>query len=133
MKLIIQLIGILLILVGIFFLSDPEALFDWIENSKQDTWLYISAIVTRLVLGILFIMAAKESKFPAAIKFIGYLLIVFVIIFILIGHNGFQDFVSYLIPTFKPYAPVSSLFAMAFGGFLVYAFTKRKGSMQESN
>ncbi|NNF33881.1 MAG: hypothetical protein HKN68_07220, partial [Saprospiraceae bacterium] len=91
-------------------------------------WLYVSAIVVRLVLGILFIRAAKESKFPGVIKFIGYLLILFVIIFIAIGHNGFQDFVSSLLPIFKPYAPVSSLFAFAFGGFLIYAFSERKSN-----
>lgn len=133
MRLIIKLIGILFILAGIFFLFDPEGLYNWIENNKQNTWLYVTAIAIRLFLGTLFILAAKESKYPGVIKFIGYLLIIVVIIFVAIGHNGFQDFISFLIPVFKPYAPLSSLFALVFGGLLVYAFSKRKEPQHELN
>ena len=133
MKLIIKLLGILFLLIGISLLIKPEIIIGWIKDNVENTSLYISAIVVRLVLGILFIIAAKESKYPGVIKFFGYITIIAAIIFIFMGHERFQDSISSLIPVFKPYAPVIGLVGMAFGGFLVYAFPKSKDPQHELN
>ncbi len=126
MKFIIKLFGILMLLSGISLLIKPEIIFGWIENNMENTSLYILAIVVRLVFGILFIVAAKESKYPGVIKFFGYLFIIAAIIFIFIGQESFQDFITSLIPDVKPFARVSGLFGIAFGGFLIYAFSRNK-------
>ena len=126
MKLIINLFGILMLLIGISLLIKPEIILGWIEINMETTSLYISAIVVRLVFGILFIIAARESKYPAVIKFLGYLFIIAAIIFIFIGQERFQDFISLFFPSVKPYAPISGLLAIAFGGFLIYAFSRNK-------
>ena len=126
MILIIKLFGILLLLSGISLLINPEIIIGWIEENMENTSLYISAIVVRLVFGILFIVAARESKYPDVIKFFGYLFIIAAIIFIFIGQGSFQDFITSLIPDVKPFAPVSGLLSIAFGGFLIYAFSRNK-------
>ena len=126
MKLIVKLFGILMFLLGISLLIKPEIIFGWIENKMENTSLYIFAIVVRLVLGILFIVAAKESKYHVVIKFFGYLFIIAAIIFIFMGQESFQDFITTLIPDVKPFAPVSGLLSIAFGGFLIYAFSRNK-------
>ena len=133
MKLIVKLFGLLMLLTGISLLINPEIIIGWIEENMENTSLYIFAIVVRLVLGILFIAAAKESKYPGVIKFLGYLFIMAAIIFIFIGHESFQDFLSSLIPDIKPYAHLSGLFVMAFGGFLIYAFSRNKVIEKELN
>jgi hypothetical protein len=126
MKLIIKLFGILMLLSGISLLIKPEIILNWIEDNMESSSLYITAIVVRLVIGILFIITAKESKYPGVIKFLGYLFIIAGVILIFIGHEIFQDFINSLIPDFKPFAPVSGLLSMAFGGFLIYAFSRNK-------
>ena len=126
MKLIIKLFGILMLLSGISLLIKPEIILSWIEDNMESSSLYLSAIIVRLVIGILFIITAKESKYPGVIKFLGYLFIIAGVILIFIGHEIFQDFINSLIPDFKPFAPVSGLLSMAFGGFLIYAFSKYK-------
>ncbi len=126
MKFIIKLFGILLLLSGISLLIKPEIIFGWIENNKENTLLYISAIVVRLVFGVLFIVAARASKYPGVIKFLGYLFIIAAIIFIFIGQESFQNFITSLIPDVKPFAPVSGLLSIAFGSFLIYAFSRNK-------
>ncbi len=126
MKFIIKLFGILLLLSGISLLIKPEIIFGWIENNKENTLLYISAIVVRLVFGVLFIVAARASKYPGVIKFLGYLFIIAAIIFIFIGQESFQNFITSLIPDVKPFAPVSGLLSIALGGFLIYAFSRNK-------
>ncbi len=130
---VIKLIGILFILAGISFFVDPAGVYGWIENSRENPSLYISAIVARLVLGGLLIASAKESQYPGVISFIGYLIIIAALVLIFIGHSSFQDLISSLISFIKPISFVSGLFAMAFGGFLVYAFTRNKESQQELN
>ncbi len=126
MKLIIKLFGILLLLSGISLLFKPEIIFGWIEDNMENTSLYISAIVVRLVFGVLFIVAARASKYPGVIKFFGYLFIIAAIILIFIGQESFQDFINSLIPDVKPFAPLSGLLSIAFGGFLIYAFSRNK-------
>ena len=126
MKLIIKLFGILILLAGISLLIYPDIIIGWIENNTGSTSLYITAIVVRLVFGILFIVAAKESKYPTVIKVFGYLFIIAAIIFMFIGQESFIDFITSIIPNVRPYAPVSGLLAIAFGGFLIYAFSRNK-------
>ena len=133
MKLIVKLLGILILLLGILLLIKPEVIFGWMEDNMENTSLYISVIVFRLLFGLLLIIAAKESKYPGAIKFFGYLAVIAAIVFILIGQESFQDFVSSLIPDFNHYSPVSGLVGIAFGGFLIYAFTTKKELKQEIN
>ena len=113
-----------MLLAGISLLIKPEIILGWIENNMENTSLYISAIVVRLFLGILFIVAARKSKYPGVVKFLGYLFIIAAIIFIFMGQESFQNFVTSLIPDVKPFASVSGLFSIAFGGFLIYTFSK---------
>tara|TARA_R110001583_G_scaffold17310_5_gene70153 strand:+ start:1395 stop:1790 length:396 start_codon:yes stop_codon:yes gene_type:complete len=131
MKLIVKLFGILLLFAGLLLLINPEIIIGWIKNNIENTSLYITAIVVRLVLGIIFIVAAKESKYPRVFKFLGYLFLIAALIFIFIGQESFQDFMSTLIPNFKPFVPFSGLLSIAFGGFLIYAFSRNKELKQQ--
>jgi len=126
MKLLIKLFGILLLLAGILLIVKPELVFTWIDNNMENTSLYISAIVVRLVFGVLFVVAAKASKYPAVLKFFGYLFILAAFILIFIGQEHFQDFITSIIPDAKPFAPLTGLLIIAFGGFLIYAFLNKK-------
>ncbi len=126
MKLIIKLFGVLMLIAGISLLVKPESLIGWIEDNMQSTSLYIFAIAVRFVFGILFIMVASESRFPVVFKVLGYLFIIAAIVFIFIGQERFIDFISSVIPHVDPYARVASVFVMAFGGFLIYAFSGNK-------
>ena len=115
-----------MLLAGISLLFNPEIIIGWIEENMENKSLYISAIVVRLVFGILFIAAARESKYPNLIKFFGYLFIIAAIIFIFIGQESFQDFITSFIPHVKPFAPISGMLSIVFGGFLIYAFSRNK-------
>ena len=64
MKLIVKLFGILLLFLGILLIINSEIIIGWIEDNIENTSLYFTAIVVRLVLGLIFIYVAKESKYP---------------------------------------------------------------------
>ena len=131
MTLIIKLFGVLMLFAGIVLLINPEIIIDWIANNKENTSLYLAAIVVRFVFGILFIIAAKESKYPQVFKIFGTLFIIAAIIFVFMGQKSFQNFINSLIPDVTPFAPVAGLLSIAFGGFLIYAFSRNKELLQE--
>lgn len=126
MKLIIKLFGTLMLISGLSLLMIPEFILDGMQDNMENKSLYISAILVRLIFGIMFITAAKESKYPGAIRIFGYLFIIAAIIFLFMGHESFKDLIASMIPHLKPYAPVSGLVGMALGGFLIYAFSGNK-------
>jgi len=125
-KLGIKLFGVFFLISGISFFIWPEMVFDWLTNNSENASSYIFAIFFRLILGFLLIIAARESKYPSVIKYLGYLIILVAIILVAIGQDGFQNLVNSVIPNIKPYAPVSGLFAIAFGGFFLYSFLEHK-------
>lgn len=126
MKLIIKLLGIIILVVGATLLIQPKFVFGWIEAYMGNRSLYIFAIVMRLFFGILLIIAAKKSMFPGVIKFFGCLALIAAIVFIFIGEERFQEFVSKALPYIKEYAVLVGLVAAALGVLLVYAFLGNK-------
>jgi len=133
MKLIIKLFGLLLLVAGISLLIYPELIIGWIGDNMENTLLYITAISVRLVIGFLFIIAAGESKYPLGIKLLGYLFILASIILMFLGQFGFQHLINSVIPEVEPYAPLSGLLSILFGGFIIYAFTANKKNRAELN
>ena len=123
MVLFIKLLGVLIILAGIAVLINPTGLYSYIESSLDHYWLYITAIILRASMGLLLIAAAKQSKFPVVIKFIGYVTVLAAIVFLLIGQTKFQEFMSSMMDTLQPVTWMSGLLAAAFGTFLIYSFT----------
>ena len=128
MKSIVQLLGLLFILLGIYTLFFTKSVFGFLEENIENQSLYLTAIIIRIVLGVLLIVAARASIYPTAIKVIGYVAIIAAIVLIIIGQEGFQNFMIHIIPDFKPYAKIAGLVIIAFGGFLLYAFIAKKNN-----
>ncbi len=128
MKLIIIFIGVLICLVGVALLFDPEILFGFMEYELENSTLYLVAIIARLVFGVLFIVSANQSRYPTIIKVLGAIAIIAALIFILMGRENFYAFISNIIIDFKPYGRMAGVIVIAFGGFLIYAFSGKKES-----
>jgi len=126
MKLIIFLFGILISLAGVSLVFAPEIIFGFIETNQENLPIYIAAIGVRLILGILFVRLANESKYPLAIKILGIFFIFAAIFLMVIGQEGMQNLITSFIPIFKPYTLFVGLGTMAFSSFLIYAFLPSK-------
>ncbi|MPQ45836.1 hypothetical protein GCQ56_02340 [Marinifilum sp. N1E240] len=123
MKFAIRLLGVLIFLLGILLLVQPEIIFAWMEDHQESSWLYVSAIVVRIVFGVLLIIAAKASKHPLVVKGFAYLAIIAALIFLFIGKESFQEFLSSIIPHLKSYDIMIGVIAMLLGCFLFYTFS----------
>jgi len=114
-----------MLLSGLTLLIKPEIIFSFIENNMEKTTLYVFAIVVRFILGIIFLVTAKETKYPNVIKFLGYLFIIASILLIFMGQVRFQHFITYIFPHVNPFILAVGVLAIAFGAFLIYAFSRK--------
>lgn len=126
MKFILIFLGILMVMAGVGTLMNPEIITDTFTDNSVDSSLYIGVIVFRLAFGFLLVWTAELSKYPRVIAFIGYLAIIAALIFILIGHESFQNFISEITPLFTAQSQTAGLLFIAFGGFLIYAYSGKK-------
>ena len=107
---------------GVIIVINPEIIFGVIRNNLEKLSLQVLGIGIRVALGILLILYASESAFPVVIEITGWLSIVAAVTFSLIGRQRFLSLMTWALSFLKTYGRVGGLIAMAFGGFLIYAF-----------
>ena len=122
MTFIIILFGLMTLLAGVIIVVNPEIIFGPLQKQVEKVSLQILAIGIRLVIGILLIQYADESRFPTIIEILGWLSIAAAVTFGVIGRRRFINLMVWAFSLLKTYGRIGGLFAMAFGGFLVYAF-----------
>ncbi len=117
---ILQLFAAFLAISCVYGLIFPKRMVSWVDRiwNKQFT-LYL-AVLVRVLLGLLFIFVAPETKFPTTFLVLGYFMLAAAVI---IGILGRQK-IGLLLAWFKalPERCIRLwLFAgLLFGGFLLY-------------
>ena len=122
MTITITLFCVLILLAGIFLLINPKPLFDFLGSSINKTYVYFSAVVVRLLFGALLIATASQTKFPVAVQILGWLTVAVAVGLLVMGNSNFKRLLSWVLSRFAPYARISGIAAMLFGGFLIYAY-----------
>lgn len=122
MSLLIILIGALILVASISLIIRPALVVGIMESSIEKTWLYVVAIVVRLLLGGLLIQQAAVSKFPAVMTVLGWIALIAAFSILLIGHGRFVRLVGWVVQWVKPWARIGGVFGVLFGAFLIYAF-----------
>lgn len=118
----IILIGILVVGSGLVLLLRPSLVFGFIENRDQSAWLYAFAIGMRLVLGLLLVQAADQSRFPLVMTILGWIFLAAALFLAALGLKRFFRFIRWIMEIMKPWSRAIGLVAVLFGVFLVYAF-----------
>jgi len=114
--------GLLIFFAGIIIVFNPEIIFGVLRNNYEKISLHILAVVIRLLIGVLLIVYASESKYPMVIEIIGWLSIAAAATFAIMGRQNFIRLMSWAFDLLKPFGRIGGVFAAVFGGFLVYAF-----------
>lgn len=121
MHYLILLFAVFLLATGVVMLVKPMALFGVMEKYARSLELQVVAVVVRIILGVVFILAAEDTKFPMVIQIIGWLMIVAGIIVAVIGRRRFIGLMEWAMPVLPKYGFIVGLVAIVFGGFLGYA------------
>jgi len=122
MAVLIILFGSLIFISGILLLINPEIIFSYLRNNVGNTAIHAAAVLVRLVIGILLITQAHISKFPVVIELLGWFFIVAGVFLAVIGRSNFLKLMSWVLRKFKAFGRIGGAIAIAFGGFLIYAF-----------
>jgi len=119
---LIFLFGILILIAGLIILVNPEIILSFMRNRLNSLYLYASAVIVRILLGVLLITQSGVSKFPVIIEVLGWLSVIVALLFALIGRTRFSQLMSWALSLNKTLARIGGIFAGAFGGFLIYVF-----------
>lgn len=119
---IIHIFGLLIAFAGFMLLLKPELLLDFISRHAGNPILYASAIVVRLVLGLLLVTMAGLSRFPLVVTVLGWIAVIAAVTIAWIGQDRFALLVNWIMDVITPFSRVGGAFAFVFGIFLLYAF-----------
>ncbi len=122
MIIMIYMFGILLVFAGFLLVLDSDFFFRFLNKNVEKLWIYVLAIIVRIIFGGLLIYSSSYSKFPLVISILGWMIVIAALILLFIGRDNFEKLVLRVISIFKPYGRIGGLFSVGFGSFLVYAF-----------
>jgi uncharacterized membrane protein HdeD (DUF308 family) len=119
-KLLITLFGVLICLAGVAILIFPDqfrnAMNKWTGQPR-----FLFAVIIRVVLGAILLSEAANLKFPLAMKIIGAISILAAVILLLVGQERMDRFIDWWLKQSDNLLRVSSVLAIAFGAFFIYA------------
>lgn len=122
MTVLIVVFASLMMLSGVVLLVNPDTIFGLLRNNINKAVIHLMAVITRLIIGALFITQANLSRFPLGIEVLGWIFIVAGLSLGFMGRSNFRKLLSWVLTKFKPFGRFAGVVAMAFGGFLVFAF-----------
>ena len=119
MKILITLFGVLICLTGLAILIFPvqfrNAMNKWTGQSR-----FLFAVIIRVLFGALLLSEAANLKFPLAMKIIGAISILAAVVLLLIGQERMDRFIDWWMRMSDNLLRFWSIFAFAFGAFLIY-------------
>lgn len=121
MNYIISLFGAATIVAGIIILMNPDSIFGLLRRNLGSLGLHILAVVVRIIIGIALILYATESKYPTAIRILGWLSIVAAFIIGIMGRQNFKKLMSWALNLKPSLGRIGGIIAILFGGFLIHA------------
>jgi hypothetical protein len=121
MRVVVQLLGLAIVGFGVAGLIRPKQLMQSVTAAwKTSRGLYL-AVGVRIVLGVALLAAGPGSRFPQALWVLGILSLAGAVVLAVLGVSRFQRFVQWWAARPDGVVRVWSAFALAFGGFLLYA------------
>jgi hypothetical protein len=92
---IIALFGILIGLGCAWGIYAPGRLIEWVASCWERKVVFYIAVSVRLVFGLLFLLAASETRFPFVFHFLGYLMIAAAVILTAMGRARIGRFIAW--------------------------------------
>ena len=121
MTLIIPAIGFLICIVSLFAAASPRTLLRLAALIKVSTGLRVFAAVIRITIGVLIVLAAPLTDYPAVLEVIGGVLVVVGVIILFLSNSMLQGIVDWALKSEPSTIRIGAVCGLVFGGFIVYA------------
>ena len=120
MRLVIIIIGIVFICMGVFFLLKPAALTLIIEFFKQGKRIYLAAVI-RLVLAVIFLLAARECHMPWVIGLLGIVFLASSLVIFAAGPEKLQPIIGWIQKRSTNLAKPAGILILVVGALIIYS------------
>lgn len=110
-------------LFGVALLIWPGIIFDFVGKYADSVGLFQAAIGIRVVLGIVILQVATQSKHPGVMLVLGWFVLLAAIGIALTGHTNFKQLLHWVLGFNRHWARLSGLLSALFGYYLYYVFS----------
>jgi hypothetical protein len=125
MKFLTVLIGVFVLVVGLVGVTAPSALLRAADYVTTPIGLYAVAAL-RIGIGIVLILVAPTTRAPKPIRVLGAIAIAAGVITAFVGVDRVRAIVAWETAQGPTLIRLSALLALLFGGFIVFAVTRRR-------
>ena len=123
-QVVVLVAGIALGMFAGWGICTPKKLLRSVKAMMDADWGIYVAVVIRLALGVSLIVTVPVSRFPSVFLILGWTAIVAGVAAAFIGRERLRRFTNWWFERLSPPGiRLWVLFAMAFGGFLIYGVT----------
>jgi hypothetical protein len=120
-EILVLVAGVSLCVFAAWGIYAPLKLLQSVKGVMDEDWGIYVAVLVRLALGFALILSAPESRFPSVFLVLGWVAIAAGVAAAFLGRERLRKFVNWWVERFSPATiRLWVLFAMAFGGFLIY-------------
>lgn len=120
MALLVTLVGVLILGIGVLIAVAPARFFHWIA-SMETTIRFRAAILVRVVIGLLFLLAAPSCRQPAVVQVVGIIILLAAAGLLLLGRERLDSFLSWWMSRPLSLHRVWAVVAWGFGALLIYS------------
>ena len=120
METVIKIIGIAIVVTGIAYLFRPDIMKRLMEFFKKDARIYIAGLV-RFVLGVVFLLAARECDRSAIIGALGVLFLAGGVLIFILGSERMRRILEWWLTKPVWIMQILAVVTAAFGALIIYA------------
>ncbi|MDH3364095.1 MAG: hypothetical protein OEM45_10340 [Gammaproteobacteria bacterium] len=119
MRIIVAGIGLFGVFIGLVGLLAPDRFRGLFKRMTSQT-RFLAAVIVRLVIGVIFWIAADELRFPQVMRIIAAISIFAAIGILFMRRDRLDGLIGWWLSRSDGLLRLSAVFAFAFGGFLIY-------------
>ena len=123
MKILLVFFAALISLIGLATVVFPTTWLMLAKRVRVSTHLRLLAFAVRVLLGVMLILVADSTGYPAPLKTIGVLLIVAGVLALVLGNERVQAIMDWIVIKGPSAVRAGGAIAFVFGVFIVYALT----------
>jgi uncharacterized protein YjeT (DUF2065 family) len=113
--------GILMILLSVLMVINPDNWSNGILKFSQMTYFHEFEIVSRLSFGAVFVAFSEQTLYPGVMRFFGYLMVAVGLGLLIAGSSRHKQFAVWSARKFNKTFRPAGFASIVFGAFIVYA------------
>ncbi len=116
-----MILGMMIVGIGLVGLVYPSGLIRLVQVAWRTPWGMFLAVAFRLLMGVVLLLAAPESRFPLTLKILGAITVAAAVALPFVGYARISRMITWWNERRPGVIRGWAVVAIAFGGFLIYA------------